>query len=110
MVNKKPQMQDVLGVRDIAGTLFMSRLSHQRALGTTRKDGRKSQIFMDGEMTQSVNSLPSIAALRNVHSPFPDMACSSSLAPLASFNRWRGRSTAGSSPLADMQRTSMVKS
>jgi hypothetical protein len=43
MVNKKPQMQDVLGLRDIAGTLFMSRLSHQRALGTTRKDGRTSR-------------------------------------------------------------------
>src|ERR1700758_4844447 len=39
-------------------------------------------------------SMPTTATLALI---FSDMTCSSSLAPLASFDRWRGRSTAGPS-------------
>ena len=47
-------------------------------------------------LTRSVTSRPLITTLRKVHSPFSNMMLVV-FAALASFDRWRGRSTAGPS-------------
>jgi hypothetical protein len=89
------------------GTRFLIRAPTVRALGPARTARRCSGRFRGNSghraggskttlMTHRVISPALIIALRKVQ-PFSDLACSSSLAPLASFYRWRGRSTAGPS-------------
>ena len=60
--------------------------------GESRHDCHKAARRL---LTFNVISPPPITAVRKFHSPLSDMACSASLALLASFHRRGGRSTAG---------------